>query len=150
MSDIQLKWDGNNNRADMSVLNGDLVTGGDLYTSVLISLFSDARAVPGDNIPDGTDNRRGCWSDVKSDGSIDSTGSRLWLISREKQTKQTLNRAVGYAKEALQWMINDGVAADVSVDGQWNGPGYLALKVTISRKDGSVQSYNYNSVWSSK
>lgn len=42
-------------------------------------------------------------------------GSRLHLLQRAKDTTQTAQRAVGYAKEALQWMIDTGKARSVEV-----------------------------------
>lgn len=45
-------------------------------------------------------------------------GSRLHLLQRAKDTAQTAQRAVGYAKEALQWMIDTGKAKSVEVYAQ--------------------------------
>ncbi len=42
-------------------------------------------------------------------------GSRLHLLERAKDTAQTMQRAIGYAKEALQWMIDTGKATRVNV-----------------------------------
>ena len=42
-------------------------------------------------------------------------GSRLHLLWRAKDTDQTMQRAVGYAKEALQWMVDQGKAKTVNV-----------------------------------
>lgn len=42
-------------------------------------------------------------------------GSRLHLLEQNKDTAQTAQRAVGYAKEALQWMIDAGKAQAVAV-----------------------------------
>lgn len=44
-----------------------------------------------------------------------SFGSRLYLLERAKDTAQTAQRAIGYAKEALQWMIDEGKARSVNV-----------------------------------
>jgi phage gp46-like protein len=148
MSDIATVWDVNNNRGDWQIQNGDLATGNDLYTAVLISLFTDRVAQAGDIIPDGSNNRRGWWGDVQVDGTVVPIGSRLWLLSREKQTLQTLNRAISYAREALQWMITDGVAARIDVTAQWNAPSFLALQVIVYRSNGQNLSFNYNWAWS--
>ena len=58
---------------------GDLATGDDLETAVLISLFTDARALPDDEIDDPSD-PRGCWIDA-FEGRL---GSRLWELRRQK------------------------------------------------------------------
>ena len=42
-------------------------------------------------------------------------GSRLHLLQRAKNTDKTAQLAIGYAKEALQWMIDTGKASAVDV-----------------------------------
>ena len=44
-----------------------------------------------------------------------SFGSRLHLLQRAKNTNQTAQLAIGYCKEALQWMIDTGKAKSVAV-----------------------------------
>lgn len=110
------------------VLNSyDLATEDGLRTAVIISLFSDRRAEADDEIPDGSDDRRGWWSDV--------LGSRLWLLARAKEMPNTLARARAYAIEALQWLIDDGVATAVEVTAEWAQRGVLALGVVITLAD---------------
>ena len=76
--------------------------GRDLETAVYLSLFLDAPAQPGDDVPpDST--RRGFWADAYSaDGDV--TGSRLWLLERSKVTAVNVANAKTYAEEALAWM----------------------------------------------
>lgn len=42
-------------------------------------------------------------------------GSRLYLLKRAKNTPTTMQLAIDYCKEALQWMIDQGKASAVSV-----------------------------------
>ncbi len=90
-----------------------IVEGQDLKTAIFTSLFSDAPAKDGDDIPDHA-TRRGFWADAFGlDGDV--WGSRLWLLSRSKVTAASLVDAKTYAEEALAWMVRDGVARTVSV-----------------------------------
>jgi phage gp46-like protein len=61
-------------------------------------------------------------------------GSRLHLLKRAKNTDQTAQRAAGYAKEALQWMIDEGRAKSVEVftrrNASANGRMDLLIEVT--------------------
>lgn len=110
------------------VLNSyDLATEDGLRTAVIISLFTDRSAEADDEIPDGSDDRRGWWSDV--------LGSRLWLLARAKEMPDTLARARAYAIEALQWLIDDDVATAVEVTAEWAQRGVLALGVVITLAD---------------
>jgi len=135
MPDISLVWDVDNSRGDWQLLGPVLVTGNDLASAALISLFTDRIANPDDVIPDGTDDPRGWWGDLGEDEPI---GSRLWLLSRAKQTQETLNNAVDYAREALQWFIDDGVVARIDVFAQWVRTSFLGLQVIFYNQDGTT------------
>ena len=75
-------------------------------------------------------------------------GSRLWLLAREKQLPETLRRAEEYAREALQWMTDKGVAQSVRVAGRWDGAGRLLLDVEIDRPRSEKRRYSY--LWSAR
>lgn len=148
MSDISTIWNPAMSFGDWQMNGPQLLTGNDLDTAVLISIFTDRVALPGDIIPDGTTDRRGWWGDNLPDGTTMPIGSRLWLLSRSNSpTQQVLNQAITYAQEALQWMITDGVCAAVNVDAQWNADNFLAMVVTIQRNNGSIKTINFTYAW---
>ena len=146
MSDLQIRWDVEASRADLVAVDGDLAIGRDLETAVIVSLFTDRRAEPDDPLPDGGGDRRGYWGDGLTDQPL---GSRLWLLAREKATRQTLLRAVEYAKEALAWLVADGVAERVEVAAEWQGspPSRLALAATIYRPATAPARFRFAAVW---
>jgi phage gp46-like protein len=90
-----------------------------LQTAVVLSLLCD-RTAQAHEVPAGAD-RRGWWADAFSQAnpidraSTESFGSRLWLLMREKQLAQTRERVRDYVKEALAWMVEDGMAEGVEV-----------------------------------
>jgi len=123
----------------------------DLESAVLLSLFTDDSAHPDDVIPDGTDDRRGWWGNWERPEAI-ALGSRLWLLSREKSTDETRRRAEEYAAEALQWLLDDGVAAAVDVAAAYLElgpvpPQTLAMQIAITRADGTVFEKRYAWAW---
>ncbi len=122
----------------LQIESGDLKTDAGLKSAVIYSLFTDRKASNDDVIPDGTDNLRGHWGDSVLDDVQDSEGSKLWLLSREKQTAQTLSRAIEYAEEALQWLVDDDVAENISVIGEWLRTGIIALGITIDLPNGEI------------
>src|SRR5690606_37822179 len=72
---------------------GDLVFGDfgietddGLESLVYMLLFTDRRADPGDDIPDGTDDPRGWWGETFDYGF----GSKLWLLQRSKTTPRVV------------------------------------------------------------
>lgn len=156
MVDIALTWSPALFAGDVSILAGDLASEADLRTAVEISLLTDRLANPDDAIPDGTADRRGWWGDLPRDTdpatpTADRIGSRLWLLRREKATADTARRAEEYAREALAWLVEDGVAARVDVVATWQALGFLALRVTITRTadpGGRPSSHTFDVAWS--
>ena len=142
MSDTSTIWR-DFTRGDWVMNGAQLQSGGDLTTAVLISLFTDRQARSDDVIPDGTTDQRGWWAD--SDVLI---GSRLWLLNRAKQTTETLNRAVDYISEALQWLIDDGAVQRFNISVQWMAPGQLGARLIAHRSDGTSVAMNYGWAWS--
>lgn len=131
---------------DLIVDKGDLISDDGLRTAVLISLFTDRR-VSAEELPPGETNRRGWWADSIAEEPGDQIGSKLWLLEREKQTSEVLERAREYAEEALQWMIEDSVAASVSVATSYPARGILRIEVEITRPNKETASLAYDYAW---
>jgi phage gp46-like protein len=108
----------------------DLVNDEGLETAVVLSLFTDALAAEDDVLPSLTeDDRRGWWAQP--------WGSKLWLLTREKWTDDVRLRAEFYTREALNWMMQDGVADDIQVEARLMDIGQVAVAVAIY-KDGRL------------
>lgn len=106
---------------DAALANGDLEGEAGLATCVLISLFSDAR--------DGSD--RG-WC-LETPG--DRFGSRLWTLRGRSTSRETRLLAVQYAREALQWMIEDEIAERIDIVGTYLSRELLNLDIQILRSN---------------
>ncbi len=140
--------------ADYALEAGSLQTEDGLETAVVISLFTDRRANPDDELPAGAgDTRRGWWGDAVAptvDGvAVDGAriGSRLWLLAREKQTPETVVRARAYALEALEWLIEDGVAETVEVEAEIVRAGILGLRIVVQRPSGDAAAFRFAHAW---
>jgi phage gp46-like protein len=118
----------------LDVLKADLTADESLTTAVVLSLLTDRTALASD-VPAGGD-RRGWWADTFSDDS-DQFGSRLWLLAREKQLTQTIMRARAFVAEALQWLIDDGLASAVDVAVFAPKVGWMVAQVDIALVAGS-------------
>lgn len=140
---------------DWAVADGALLEDEGLFTAVALSLFTDRLANPDDTLPDGGDDRRGWWGDaylpVLADGSPDRLGSRLWLLARAQQLPETAQRAQAYCREALEWLIDDGVAASVGVPlPVFPQRGLMAITVVISQiagNSGAAIDRRYEFLW---
>lgn len=116
-----------------------------LARAVVISIFTWARA-RSDDVTDG--DQWGWWGDKVSDVDNDQIGSRLWLLARATITQDTLNRAEKYVLEALQHLIDDGVATRVTASAERLGVNEVGLTVTIYRVDGPQMDIRFANVWS--
>lgn len=121
-----------------------------LETAIVLSLFTD-RFAEADEVPSGAASRRGWWGDSYGDLPGDRIGSRLWLLAREKAVPEVLRRAEAYASEALQWLIDDGIASAVSVVAELvpgaPSQGAMALAVSVTRSAEPVARYRFESFW---
>ncbi len=150
MSDIGLFWDSINGAADFSLTDNDLTADETLESAIMLSLFVDRRADDGDVLPYSETDRRGWWADAVPSVEGDKIGSKLWLLQRSKQTADTLARAAQYAREALQWLIEDGVAERVDVESEIVAHGIMGLKVTVTRPTVDSVTYRYQYTWAAQ
>lgn len=147
MADLALRWDATAFAADLAVEANDLVTGEELKTAVLLSLFTDRRAEDGDQLPAGATDRRGWWADSHPVVVGDRIGSRLWLLAREKQTPAVLAQAEKFAKEALRWLTDDRVAERIEVTAEAPRDGVLGLTVDVLRPRADPVTYRFDHTW---
>ena len=144
--DIRILWDNTEALGDWALAEGDVETGQDLETACLVSLFTDKLATP-DFVPtDGTSDRRGWWADPYNDQPL---GSNLWQLDRAKKTRDTLGTARRYALDALQWLIDDGIARQVLCNTSWITPTMLGIAVAIIRPDGTETRFRWGWAWDS-
>jgi len=126
-----------NGLLDIEMGDYDLTSDAGLRTAVLLSLFVERTALGGDELPDGSTDKRGFWADPEM-------GSRRWLLSREKLTQDTDNSLREYDREALQWLIDDGIATSIEVTTTLAPPARIDELIIITRADGSRYEETFN------
>lgn len=149
-------------RVDWLMDGADLANEDGLASAVLISLFTDRLAEADDLVPGaapsdraGPPDRRGWWGDMPADPSASSgppvlTGSRFWLRAGWPANAQTLRRIELDAREALKWLVDDGVAQNIDISTQWAERDVIALSVVISQRaaSGRTRLFEFDYVWS--
>lgn len=142
MSDIRLQWRPDVGAADINVKANDLEPDDGMETAVALSLFTDRRDGGG----------RGWWADALTPD--DPMGSRLWTLANEKDTATVLQLAPAYAREALAWMVTDGVASEVTASAsslpREPGRSIMLLTVGIQRPGQTAATYRYAYNWQSQ
>jgi phage gp46-like protein len=151
MADYALAWSNAAGGMALAVDEPDIDRDDGLLPGVLVSLFCDAPAREGDEIPDGTPNRRGWWGDEHGEVPGDRIGSRLWLLARALKVAHTLKRAEDYAREALAWVLEDRVTERVDVsasflDSAIHEAGYV-LTVTLRRPARPPEGWRFSANW---
>jgi phage gp46-like protein len=144
--DVRMTFDEGIGYGDLTVVNRDLERDPGLETAIIVSLFSNQRATENDALPDADGSREGWWGDEVSPSPV---GSKLWLIGRDKmQMDNLIPLAEQYAQEALQWMIDDGVASEIEVTASRAGTDTLRLDVEVKRPQlENTESFKYYYNW---
>lgn len=121
---------------DFVIEKGDLKADNGLETAALISLFSDKR-VTLEELPPGETDRRGWWADLISNPIDDKIGSKLWTLERlGKVSASTAIDMEAILTDAFNWMLEDGLSAQIVVDAERNGPDEIRGSVNIFRPSG--------------
>lgn len=141
-----LVWDGI--MADLALAEpsepgnrGGLRARAQIETAVTIALMTDARAMP-EELRIGDENRGwpGDTFDLDATAGERPIGSKLWLLMRSTVDEiDTPRRAEAYAREALQPLIDQGVAASVSAVASADpSRNRLALSVEVTDRAGTM------------
>jgi phage gp46-like protein len=130
-----------NGHYDVSIDDeGDFATLNSLDTAIQLSLFCDVRADESEEPVNEL--RRGYWGNTLHDVDGFEVGSKLWLLSQAKNTVNTLNSAVDYARQCLQWFIDDNIAVDAKVNGEQT-QNNIQLGIEFIRSNNDVESRFY-------
>lgn len=116
-----------------------------LVRAVVISLFTWRRAATDDPLDD--DERFGWWGDSFPSIADDRIGSRLWLLRRVRLTADTRRDAEFYAREALQWLLDDDAVSDVDILTEQADVNRLNLRVILTIDAGERLEINSNQLW---
>ena len=126
---IALAWSDDAGSADLVRSTGNLGTDAGLETAVLMSLFTDR-----DEEQAASADRGGWWGDAFAAVRGDRLGSRLHQLARAP-VSQRARLAVEYSKEALQWLVDDGVAKTVVAEAELPRADALLLTISIAAAD---------------
>ncbi len=116
-----------------------------LIRAVTISLYTWRRSEADDPVDD--EERFGWWGDSYPAIADDRIGSRLWLLRRVKLTPQTQRDAEVYAREALQWLLDDGEVTAIEISSEKVDINRLNLIPTLTIASGARLDIKQPSSW---
>lgn len=112
--------------------------------AAVISLLTWRRAGADDALDDSE--RYGWWGDSFPSQTNDQIGSLLWQLRRRSLTAQTVQDATTYAREALQWMLDDGRVIDIDVT-TTRGVDRLDMRIALVFRDGATLELSLDNLW---
>lgn len=142
-SDIKLRTVSATSRVyDINFPAGDFELMSGLDTAILMSLTCERRASESEiKLPQY---RRG-WLGNEINGFDNfEYGAKLWLLNQARATQDTLNKAVTYSQQALQWLVTDGYVKSTIVTSEYNSALHLILHIQFVRQDNVTETRIYN------
>lgn len=129
--------------ADIKVDVGDFVLDEGFENLILISLFTDAYV---DRKNSYNKESRGWFGNEVLGFNL---GSKLWQLDRSKIDKKTLNLATQYSKDALQWMIDNGMFSKIETLAikSTTRNNAIDLYVAAYKPDDTIEKYKYSIQW---
>lgn len=144
MGNIDLKLTQNTDDYIYDISIGD---GGDFSlvesfdTAIILSLFTDKRAEDSE-VPSSL-KRRGYFGNLSNSGKKE-LGSKLWLLDQARINQETLNLAIKYAEQALQWLIDDKYIRNLIVLGVISpNESTITLTIKFFLNNGQVNQKSY-------
>ncbi|HBO8236475.1 TPA: hypothetical protein L5C36_005616 [Pseudomonas aeruginosa] len=115
-----------------------------LHRAAVISLLTWRRAGADDPLDDAE--RYGWWGDSFPSVADDRIGSRLYLLRRRTLTAQTERDARDYAREALQWLLDDRRVTAVEIATS-RGVDRLEMRVQLTTAEGELVTVQLDNLW---
>ena len=109
----------------------DLEADAGFETAILILLFTNLRVIDEELLPGEYTDRSGWWGHEFLDFPM---GSKLWLLQRSKNNKEVLVLAKQYAEEALQHLIDEGIASEIVVNVSIVGTNTLSFNISCYKQ----------------
>ena len=131
----------------------DLRDDAQLHTAIVLCLFTDRRARDDDQLPGDDDDRRGWFGDfvdVRTDLFEQELGSFLWLHERGVLNETTRLAIEGTARESLQVLVDQGIAASITVSAAVSSypNGNLTLTVQVFSEEGTLRyDQKFSRIW---
>lgn len=100
-----------------------------LLAEVMLSLHTDAPSEAGDPVPEGVESQ-GYWAVAFDTSAL--RGSKLWILRYVRPSSRAKVLARRWTEEALEWLVEKGRAASVTVETSLVGLNRIQIDVAIA------------------
>jgi hypothetical protein len=141
-TDIKLIFNEDQQYYDIDFKNGDFLLTQGLETAILMSIYCQQRD---DSIE--VSSSRGGWAgnELQSVAGFQQ-GSKLWTLYQSAATEDVANLAQNFIEDALQWLIDDGIAEEISVVTSVIDNSKLQAEVTITRNS-NIETFKFEDLF---
>ena len=129
---------------DIEIENGVIKREDGFDTALNLSMLTYGRA-PASRVVK-PENRRGWLGNTVSPVIGRNIGSLMWLLNQRRLRQATLNEAISFSREALNWIVEDGLAQKIEVTGTIIPQTGIQLAITITALNGETETY-YINLW---
>lgn len=154
IKDIGVVWSNETGKGEWHIENGDIALDHAIYSSVMVSLFTDrvAPLEPSQSeksaaIGKVDGDRRGWWGDMLRTEPI---GSRLWQLKRAVKADKNsiIDSAQDMIYEALSWMVESGLVDSMNADVKWVQSGLLQFSIQLTEpRQYSPKTFLFSWAW---
>ncbi len=113
---------------------GDIDTAEALDTAILMSILTEARAVPSE-VPES--NRRRGWIGNESTQGVEM-GSKMWLFEQARVTGSNLADLGVIINNGLKWMVEDNIAVATAANAFFRD-GKVQVEIVLNRAASPVE-----------
>lgn len=121
-------------------VDGDLLTEDSFDAAIIVSLLSDRRANEAEVLES---HRRRGWIGNESTPDFE-IGSKLWLFEQSRLTPAVQSSLADAAKEALQWLVDEGFADAIVEASVTRTTDQVTLEVVIERPNSQVEKRHFD------
>ena len=139
--DLLIEYNQEQDFWDIAIQDGQLSTTDSIENAVILSLGTDKR-VNIEELPFEHNDQRGWWGDILMENH--EIGSKLWLLKREKITENMLENTENYAREALVWLVSDGIVKSIDVQAVLGSYNNITILVNITLLNNNTFNTQYS------
>jgi phage gp46-like protein len=123
---------------DINIVDGQIDLVDNFDTALQMSVFCERRADGSEVLP--SFQRRGWWGNTISNRVNFEIGSKIWILAQSRLTQDVINKIAIYAKEATDWLVEDGYLEKIDIDVTQRGDTAVRINFKLFRSNSEVES----------
>lgn len=123
---------------DIDIVDGQIDLVDNFDTALQMAVYCERRADGSEVLPSFL--RRGWWGNTISNRLGFEIGSKIWILYQSRLNQDVVNKLAVYAKEATDWLVEDGYLEKVEINVEQNSDTSVRLNFILYRSNSQVES----------